>query len=86
MTAFHYKAIKIKEDKETVTYSLNADFFLDPNEFIEVILKKKDLTVMNYDEVINHPDFSFSKKPLYWLQAKSTDDKIHFKEKIKHLA
>lgn len=62
MTAFHYKAHKIAEDDETVTYNLCTDFFFDTDSFIKVILRKIDLTVLNYDQIKDLPDFSVSKK------------------------
>ncbi|WP_419211351.1 hypothetical protein ACNR9Q_11435 [Maribacter sp. X9] len=86
MTAFHYKAFKLNEDESSVKYNLNTDFFLDPNDFIEVIIRKKDLKVLNYDEIKDLPDFQISEKPLNWLRAKCTDDRIIFKERLRHLA
>jgi len=86
MTAFHYKAFKLTEDESSVKYKLNTDFLLDPNDFIEVIIRKNDLKVLNYDEIKDLPHFQFSEKSLNWLRAKCTDDRILFKEKLRHLA
>ncbi|MBG7610836.1 hypothetical protein IU405_01070 [Polaribacter sp. BAL334] len=86
MTAFHYKAFKLSEDESFVKYNLNTDFFLDPNDFIEVIIRKKDLKILNYDKIKDLLDLQVSKKPLNWLRAKCTDDRIVFKENLKHLA
>jgi len=86
MTAFHYKAFKLTEDESSVKYNLNTDFFLESNDFIEVIIGKKDLKILNYDEIKDLPDFQVSEKSLNWLRAKCTDDRIVFKEKLRHLA
>lgn len=86
MSAFHYLAYKFTEDEFVVKYNLNTDFILDPNYLIEVVLRKSDLEILNYDEIKDLPDFKVSKKPLNWLRAKCTDDKVIFKEKLRHLA
>lgn len=86
MTAFHYKAFKKAEDESTVTYNLNTDFFLDPNDFIEVLIRKEDLKVINYEEIKDVPHFQVSEKPLSWLKAKCTNDRIVFEERLRHLA
>lgn len=86
MSAFHYRAFKVEEDEETVTYRLYTDFVFEPDETIKVILLKTNLEVKNFDEIKDLPDFSFNYKPLNWLRAKCTEDKIIFKEKLQHLA
>ena len=48
MTAFHFKAFKISEDKLTVTYNLNTDFFLDPSDFNPLcILNNADFNIID---------------------------------------
>ncbi len=86
MSAFHYKAFKISEDEEIVNYKLNTDFILDPDSFVEVNLRKNDLKVLNYDDIKDLLDFETSDKPLNWLRAKCTSDRIEFKSEIRHLA
>lgn len=86
MSAFHYKAQKTLEDETTVTYGLNTDFILHPSEYIEVVIRKEDLKVLNYDLIKDLPDFKVSEKPLNWLKAKCTNNRVDFKEVFKHLA
>lgn len=86
MTAFHYRANKVAKNEETVTYDLCTDFFFDPDAYIKVVLRKADLKVLNYDQIKDLPDFNLSEKPLNWLKAKSTNDRVQFEERLKHLA
>jgi hypothetical protein len=86
MSAFHYKAKKVSENQSSVTYQLCVDFIFDSESSINVVIRKEDREILNFEDLKTRPEFSFSLKPLYWLRAKCTTDKIEFKDELRHLA
>ena len=84
MSGFHYEAKKLEENNISVKYNLNTDRILHPKEYIQVEIKKEDLSILNFDQIKDLDNFKTSYKPLNWLRAKCTEDKITFKDKLTH--